>query len=330
MARLTAILKALWTALRRDQRSVQAVVGNNFFFVTAILLQEAGGFVYLLVGLVMLFPLSTDPLRKIPASRLALWPLEPRDRRLLRAISPWVNPVTWFLAGLALWSARGKVGISLWAFLAGIAGAGFALSEFPVARGGLWHRIPHFPGPLDQLVRKNVREMLSTLDFYCALVLSLLTLGWRLSGAPLPREAFTGITVLTILALSSYAQSLFGLDGEGGLSRYRLLPLPHWKILAAKDAAFFLLAIPLCLPLAILPGIAAALVAVAIGHFPSTQNPREQLRWRFSSGAGIIPGLVQAAAMAMAAASTANSGPLILLPCLAAWAASLYWCGRRV
>ena len=33
------------------------------------------------------------------------------------------------------------------------------------------------------------------------------------------------MTLLVVVALSSYAQCLFGLDGKGGLSRYRLLPV---------------------------------------------------------------------------------------------------------
>ena len=44
------------------------------------------------MGLVVLFPLSTDPLRKIPPSRLALWPLDRRERWILRLASPWINP----------------------------------------------------------------------------------------------------------------------------------------------------------------------------------------------------------------------------------------------
>ena len=43
---------------------------------------------YLIMGLVVLFPLSTDPLRKIPPSRLALWPLDRRDHWILRLASP--------------------------------------------------------------------------------------------------------------------------------------------------------------------------------------------------------------------------------------------------
>jgi hypothetical protein len=50
--------------------------------------------------------------------------------------------------------------------------------------------------------------------------------------------------------MSTYAQSLFGLElGSGsGMTRYHLLPLGGWEILLAKDIAF----------LAMLLGAAAA------------------------------------------------------------------------
>ena len=69
----------------------------------ASLLEGKPAYYGLIIGLVLLFPLSTDPLRKIPASRLALWPLERSERWLLRAASPWINPLTWPIAALAIW-----------------------------------------------------------------------------------------------------------------------------------------------------------------------------------------------------------------------------------
>src|SRR3989442_15566445 len=98
MARAGAILRALALAYRRDQKSLESVAGNNFFLVSALLLQSAGGFIYLIIGVVLLFPLSTDPLRKIPASRLALWPLERREHWALRVVSPWINPLSWLIS----------------------------------------------------------------------------------------------------------------------------------------------------------------------------------------------------------------------------------------
>src|SRR5271157_1170722 len=201
MARIAAILRALGKALRRDQKSLQSVAGNNFFIVSALLLQKAGTFIYLIIGLVLLFPLSTDPLRKIPRSRMELWPLDAGERRLLRLLSPWLNPMTWALAALAIWAARGGVTIGLWAVAAGVVAAGFLLSELPGGPAhGLLRRVPNFPGPLNQLIRKNIREIFSTLDFYCGLVLSVAALAWRLTGAAPPPEAFLALTVLVVLA----------------------------------------------------------------------------------------------------------------------------------
>src|SRR5262245_24568144 len=98
MARPIAILKSLATAYRRDWTALQSLTGNYFFLITVFLLRQAGGFVYLIMGLVLLFPLSTDPLRKIPASRLALWPLSRGEMWVVRLAAPWINPLTWVLA----------------------------------------------------------------------------------------------------------------------------------------------------------------------------------------------------------------------------------------
>ncbi|HEU0140566.1 MAG TPA: hypothetical protein VFQ79_12665 [Bryobacteraceae bacterium] len=331
MARVFAVLRALTRAFFRDQKSLGSVAGNNFFLVTALLLQNAGGFLYLLIALVLLFPLSTDPLRKIPASRLVFWPLEKRDRWMLRVVSPWVNPVSWLVAVLAIWTVRGSFTTGLWILIAGLFAAAFCLSDLPFSPyRALWRRIPNFPGRWNQLIRKNIREMLMTLDFYCALLLSIAAVIFRLTVADPPREALLALTVLIVLALSSYAQCLFGLDGDGGLLRYQLLPLRGWEILAAKDAAFLFLVIPLTLPLAPLSGTAAALIALAMGHQPAVYQPREQARGRFSSGASLLFGLAQAVLMTTAAAGVFFNSVLVVVPCLAVWAGSVAYYGREL
>jgi hypothetical protein len=331
MARLAAILKALWRAFQRGEKSFASLAGNNFFLVAVLFLGKAGTFLFLIMGLVILFPLSTDPLRKIPPSRLALWPLEKRELWLLRAVSPWVNPMTWAIAALALWAVRGSVTVGLWALATGLFAAGFVISELPLPSGAaMWRRVPHFPGPVDQLIRKNLREMLSTLDFYCALLLSVSSATYRILGPPLPAEASMAMTVLVVVALSSYAQCLFGLDGTGGWSRYRLLPVPGWWILAAKDAAFLLVAAVLVAPLAPLAGMGAAFVALAMGRRPSVEDPRPQTRWRFSAGASPMYGIVAVMAMASAASAIFFTSALIVVPCVAAWAGSLWWYGRKM
>jgi hypothetical protein len=194
----------------------------------------------------------------------------------------------------------------------------------------VWVRVPRFPGRWNQLIRKNLREIVSTLDFYCALLMSLGALVCRAMRLPLPPQFSLAITVLVVLALSSYTQCLFGLDGAGGLARYRLLPLRGWEVLAAKDVAFLVVAIPLTLPLAPLAGVAAALTALAMGHAPSVNRPRPQSRWRFSTGAGVVSGLLHAIFMATAASSVYLSSSLYLLPVMAVWAASTWHFGRRL
>jgi hypothetical protein len=296
-----------------------------------ILLQQAGVFVYLIMGLVLLFPLSTDPLRKIPPSRLALWPLTSGEHWILRLAGPWINPLTWILAVGAVWSAGRTISVGLWVTIGGLFVAAFALSHLPSpGRTPMWRRVPGFPGPLDQLVRKNLREILSTLDFYCAAVLSLSVLAWRLWGPELPHEAFMAMTVLTVGAVSSYAQCLFGLDGEGGLSRYRLLPVRGWQLLLAKDAAYLIALFPLALPLAPLAALGGALVVLAIGHAPSVEHPSEQTRWRFSMGGALGNGIVQMVALAMTVSSIFSMSVLFLLPAALAWAGSVWWYGRQL
>ena len=330
MARAFAILRALGLAYRRDWTAFQSLAGNNFFLLTAFLLREAGTFVYLIMGLVVLFPLSTDPLRKIPPSRLALWPLDRRERWILRLVSPWINPLTWGLAGLAVWGAGRILTVGMWAAIAGLFAGVFLISAVPLPSNGMWRRVPQFPGPLNQLVRKNLREILATLDFYCALILSAAVLAYRVFAPGLPREALMAMTVLVVGAMSSYAQCLFGLDGEGGLSRYRLLPVRGWQLLLAKDAAFLAVVIPLTLPLAVLPGIGAALMALAVGHSPSVEHPRTQTRWRFSSGGALGNGALQLLALAMTASGIFLTSAWFLLPAAAAWAISVWWYGRNV
>jgi hypothetical protein len=326
MARTAAILKAIGRALRRDQQTIESIAGNNFFWVTVLLLQAAGEFIYLLLGLILLFPLSTDPLRKIPASRLALWPIDPRERWTLRLASPWVNPMSWLLAIGAVFVARGKVSVGLWGSVAALIVAAFIISAIPWRkRGGAWRPVPRFPGPLNHLIRKNVREMLVTLDFYCALLLSLIALAFRTAGK-LPAEAMLPMTALVAIALSSYAQCLFGLDGDSGIERYRLMPLRGWQVLIAKDAAYLSLAIPLSLTLSPLAGASGALIALAIGHGATVKRHKPQARWRFSSGAPLMEGLTQAALIAMAAAAVMSF--LWIAPlCLGAWVFSLWWYG---
>ncbi len=327
MARIWAILVALVIALWRDFKAVGSFSGNNLFVVglTFLFLGDAGVFVRLnaFIGLVLFIPLSADPLRVLPRDRITVWPLSTGERRVLRILSPWLNPVTWLIAALAVWK---HVSMGLSAVIIGAFVIGFVLPSLPPARKGAWRRLPNFPGPLNQLIRKNLREMLSTLDFWCSAVVSTLSLGFRAAGL-LPADALLPLTILVMLALSTYAQTLFGLDGDGGMTRYRLLPIPGCLILAAKDVPFLLVSVVLTLPLAPGAGLAAALSALATGHHASVTHHGNQVRWRFSSGVSFVMSVFQVFVMSVAAAAV-HAIPLLVLPCAGLYAWSTWWCGR--
>lgn len=329
MARLRAILAAVLRAVRRDLKTVGSFAGNNLFVVavTFLALKDPGVFAFIgaFIALVLFVPLSADPLRVLPRDRLNLWPLSAGERRLLRILSPWLNPATWLIAGAAVWK---RVSMGLAALAAAIFGIGFVLPSLPPAHHGVWRRMPAFPGRLNQLLRKNLRETLSTLDFWCCAALSLLCLVYRAAGL-LPRDALLPMTVLTLLAISTCAQTLFGLDGEAGMLRYRLLPLPGWQILAAKDAPFLLISILMTLPLAPAAGFAAALAALAMGHPASVSHHSNQVRWRFSSGVSFGSSLLHVVVMAATAAAV-HTMPYLLLPLSAVYLWSTWNSGRAL
>jgi hypothetical protein len=329
MARIPAVLAALARAVRRDLRSVGSFSGNNLFVagVTFLFLGDPGVFAGVsgFIGIVLFIPLSADPLRVFPRDRMAVWPLSTGERRWLRLLSPWLNPVMWLIALLAVWK---RITMGLWALAAGVFAIGWVLPSLPPVRKGLWRRLPNFPGPLNHLMRKNLREMLSTLDFWCSAVVSSLCLGFRAAGL-LPSEALLPMTIVVMLAISTYAQTLFGLDGDGGMTRYRLLPVPGWQILAAKDVLFLFLSVLMTLPLAPAAGLAAALSALIIGHHASVTHHSNQVRWRFSSGVSFGTSIFQILVMSATAAAV-HAIPLLVVLCAGGYAWSTWWYGRML
>jgi hypothetical protein len=327
VARLRPILNALSTAAKRERKTFGSIATNNFF-VASILMADAAGFLYLLGAIAVLFPLSADPLRKIPQDRLALWPLSGQDRRRLRLITPWLNPVTWGLAALAAWGVKHTESLSLFFVAIGLFAIGFFVPSVSGEPAFLrW--IPAPGGAFAQLVRKSLREMMLTLDFYLALMLGISAAAYRIFMHGFPEEGLMVMTLLIVLSLSSYAQCLFGLESTGGITRYRLMPLEGWRILAAKDVAFLIVILIVTAPAAPLCGLAAGLAALTVGHAASLQEGREQTRWRFSSGASFGNGITQVLALTGAGVTAYRITPLILIPCILACAGSAWWYGRK-
>jgi hypothetical protein len=328
LARPRAILKWLARATSRHRRTFR-ITGNNLNY-TAVALAfmldaPAAGILLAIMGVVVLLPLSSDPLNAVPRTRMRIWPLENGERRFLRIVSPWLNPMTWVVVALALWR-RVSLGIVLLA--AGVLATGFLTSARAGGGRSPWRSIPSFPGALNQLIRKNLREMLSTLDFFCGALISLTALMWRIAGL-LPSDALFPLTAITMLAISTCALTLFGLDGEAGLTRYRLLPVRGWQILIAKDAAYLAMALVLALPLSLTGALGAALIALAVGHKASV-TPQAQSRWRFQTGPSFGDAIAQIVPMTMAGAAVVYTSRFVLLLCAALWACSLWWFGREI
>ena len=211
-------------------------------------------------------------------------------------------------------------------------GAGMLFSSVPekLPRSNLLRYIPAPGGPLGGLIRKNLRELLTVLDPYAALLLSISGTLYRLLSSSVEPDALMMLSLLIVLAMSTYALCLFGLDTDSSFTRYHLLPLRGWQILLTKDVAYLVVVMILVLPLAPWSGFAAGLMALAVGHKASIEQPVPQNRWRFTGGANISVGLAQVFLMFSAGTMVGRTSKLVLLPCLAIYGGSVWWYGRRL
>jgi hypothetical protein len=332
-----AILRALSRAIRRDLGTFGSLKVNNFFFFVALLIygalnsglppKSAYPFLFLL-GLLLLFPLSSDPLNRIPPDRLALWPLGPSQRLVLRLVSLALSPILWLAFFLMLKSAP-RLALAFVALAIGTQVA-TAFAGGLARRTPRWNParlIPELPGRTGELIRNNTRQMLAVLDVYVALLLSLAGSLYRFFTPHPDAGAYPILAMLIALAMTTYAQGLFSLDGGPGATRCRLLPLRGWKILFAKDAAFLALLFILLLPLSSLPGLTFGLTTLAIGHFPSVLLRLPQRRWRFTGGRAWLGAAQVLIGFALGYAET-QAGVVYFLAALAACAGSAAWCGR--
>jgi len=279
--------------MRRDLATLQSVKVNNFFLFVALLIygalvsgvKPASSYpLLLLLGLLLLFPLSSDPLAAIPPDRLASWPLGTGQRFALRLASLALSPILW-LAVLLMFKTSLALALSFLCLAMAIQLALFLGSRLRRApQFDPWRHIPQVPGRLGGLMLKNTRQMLTVLDPYVALLLSISGIVYRfLTPHPDP-AAFPVLALLVALSLSTYAQCLFGLDSASGATRHRLLPLPGYQVLFAKDAPFLAILFVLVLPIGPWPGLTFGLTSLAIGHFPSVVLDAPQKRWRFTGG----------------------------------------------
>ncbi|HEX6545596.1 MAG TPA: hypothetical protein VF023_04765 [Bryobacteraceae bacterium] len=334
MAALVAILNSIRRAVQRDLRSFEAIKFNNFFLIVAVLAimqPESAAFLLILLGVLVLFPISSDPLAKIPTSRLQLWPLSTNQRFALRLASLALSPVIWIAIILILRKVNYVVAL-LFIGLAVVIQFLIAAARRRARRAPRWELflyIPRLPGRFGFVVQKDIRDLFTLLDTWLAILFCTGAVCYRfLSRNPNP-AAFPTISILIAIILSTYMQSLFGLELKLSLVRYRLLPLRGWEVLLAKDVAIFGLLIILVLPLSPLTGITAGLAALAIGHHSSILIHLPQKRWRFASGTIWPVGIVQIAGCFTLGLGEQQKGIVVLALTGAAYIFSLWWYGRK-
>ena len=296
MAAILTILKALGRVVKRDTGTLSSVGLNNLCLFAVMLAYSSivSGLApvaampyFVLLALIIIFPLSTDPLSRIPPVRLALWPLTRKQSVQLRLASLGLSPIVWI--GLILVVAARR-----WTWTILFVTTALAAQILSALGSRLLERIPSLhpfritppiPGRLGGIVRHNIRLILSTMDFFAALALSITSVYYRFAEQP-SEAAYPFIAMLIALALSTHTQCSFGLDSSSGLIRYRLLPLRGWHILLAKDLAFLAVLFILTLPTGsgVLAGFTFGLIVIAIGRYPSLVLRKPQNRWRFTSG----------------------------------------------
>ncbi len=337
---LWAILKATRQAVGRDLGSLASIKVNNLFLFVALLAygalnsgqppKSAEPF-FVLLGFLLLFPLSADPLGKIPPARLGLWPLSPAQRLILRLTSLFLSPITWI--GILILVKTARPGMAAGFVLLAILMQGIAaLGRYAARRDPHWNlllALPHFPGRLGGLVHKDLRELLSMLDPYAALFLSLGGAAYRFLYKHPDPDASAMISLLVALTLSTYAQSLFGLDLGSGISRYRLLPLSGWQVLLGKDIAYLMVLLLLLLPLDPAAGVTFGLISLALGHHSSVLMELPQTRWRFAGGRLLPVGALQALGGMALGFVEHQRGPAVLGLAGIIYLFSLIYYGRR-
>jgi hypothetical protein len=327
-----AILSAVRKAVQRDLGTLGSIKVNNFFLFVALMIWGAlvsgvkpvAAYPFLLaLSLIVLAVVSADPLDRIPASRLALWPLSGAQRMRLRLASLAISPLIWVSVLLVAATRRFSWAAAIVPSAVGIQ-ALLAVCRLPSSDPRRF--APPVSGQLGVLVRKDIRQMFFALDLYIALAVSFAGAGYRIFAARPDAAAFPVFAILAALALSTCAQCQFGLDAGAGITRYRLLPLRGWQIVLVKDAAYLGILLVLIAPLHAAAGLTFGLASLAIGRFPAVSLRRPQRRWRFAGG-DIRFGVAQAV-VATALAAQTRASMWFVLPAAALWALSLYTAGR--
>ncbi len=255
---MLALLRAVALTAWREIRTLNSIQGNNFFwFVVLLSMQpESMGFIWSLIGSILLLPALTAPLARIPEIRLSFWPLGETERKVLR------------------WLSKPEGQTSPW----------------------LWRLLPLL----------ELRQIMRTLDFWLAALFASMGTAYRVFYPKPEPTAFPVLAMLVVLALSTLAQNLFGLDGLSGRMRWKVAPTRGYRLLWRKGWVLIAITVVLTAGLSPLAALAGMLAALAIGHHFSVLSPLDCGAWRFSMGQFFPFGFLQVIAMFSCGIATAR------------------------
>jgi len=335
LAQILAHLSLLRKLSLKELGSISSVRFNNFLFCILLIVSASGGtrkmsfWSTLFFQIVLLAPLlvtfSVDTQHRLPAERVAMWPLTSRQTLLFSSVSFAFNPAFIVLFfGYLFW--MGLTIASFFVLLALIVHiAVYAVSRLPIkSRTHASLSTSRESFRLGGIAQETWRGLRGTLDFWVALLIAVIGTLYRLfARAPEP-EAFPMLSLFVGIAMSTIAQRMLYLDEGRALLRYRLLPIAGWKLLVTQDITFM---IPLAFMVSFLSlrtGIAFGLVAIAVGRYPSLRQRANQRRWRFVGGDPRF-GVAQVLLGGFAGIGTARIGLWVLAVAFTLYLVSVFW-----
>lgn len=338
MAAIAAVIVAVFLSAWRSLRKTSSFTGNNLVAFIALLMAaeprnrpSVTAVFYLIIGMLLILPLSQELTRRIPSIRLRVWPLNSSQKVIIFGINLLSNPLIAIAILFGLLSGDRQVGLGL--LLIGAVApaavfAGNALAEH-LAAWSPFRLITRPPGRLGGLVQSQIRTLLQMLDVYFALMTAIGGVIYtRFAAKPDPAASIV-LGCLVVLLMSTSAQGYATFDAQASQTRMRLLPASGVALLLAKDTAWMLLTIPLIIWFRPLTALASALAVLLIGHSTSAKQPIEQRRWSFATGRLVPQGLLQLISLAGAASAVQQWGWLAFAAVAASYGASLWWWGHQ-
>ena len=337
MAQILALLSLLKKLMLKELGSISSVRFNNFLFCTLFIMSAGMGsgqskaafwstlFFQLILIAPLLVTFSIDTQRRLPAERLATWPLTSTQRLWLSLVSFALNPffIVLFLGYLFWMGLAAGLFFVLLALI--VHTTVYAVGRLPFKlRIHASLGVPWTPLKVGGIAQEMWRGLQGTLDFWVALLIAVIGTLYRLFGQAPEPEAFPMLSLFVGIAMSTVAQRMLRLDEGRALLRYRLLPIAGWKILVTQDMTFLISLAVMVSLLSLRTGVAFGLVAIAVGRYPSLRQRANQRRWRFVGGDPRF-GVAQVLLGGFAGIGAARTGLWVLAVAFAIYLVSIFW-----